>query len=123
MVTSAPDSWKSCHALVIAVFEGTRDYKGAEKRLIGRLGYSAMRAAGRLAFGKGTRNRKMFVHATAQASGFLSQFQYYLSLVRVIEALPDELCSQLDALRGRASFYVGQLFESLLSGRGDRSNE
>ena len=108
------DAWKSGHALVMAVLDARQSYQGRDKRLVGRLAYTAIRAVGKLAFGKGTGNRKMFLMATARAGGFLSEFQYHLSLVRVMGVLPEALCGQLDALRGRASFYVGQLMESLL---------
>ncbi len=112
------DAWKSGHDLVIAVLEGTEDYKGPEKRMVRRLGYLAIRAVGRVAFGKGTGNRKMFLQALMRAQGYLSEFQYQLSLARAMDVLPEALCTKCDALRGRATFYAQQLFEKVLSGPG-----
>jgi hypothetical protein len=111
------DAWKGCHELLMAVLDTAKGYQGREKKVVGRLVYTAMRAAGRIAFGKGTGNRQMFLRATARAGGFLSEFQYYLSLVRVMAILPEPVCGSFDALRGRASFYVHQLMESLLAPR------
>jgi hypothetical protein len=109
------DAWKSCHALVLAVFEATRNYKGAERQLIGRLTWLAFRAPAKLAFGKGSGNRRMFLHATARVSGYLSEFSYVLSLVRVMSLLSVAMCDRIDALRGRAAFYVRQLLDKLMT--------
>jgi hypothetical protein len=108
------DAWKSCHALTLAVYQATREFRARDPRLVRRLCYTATRAGGRVAFGSGTRNRRMFRTAAARASGYLTEFAYDLSLARVMEVLPEKLCTQLDALRGRAAFYTSQLLNSLL---------
>lgn len=109
------DAWKSCNALLMAIADALGHYRGPEKKLIGRLFYTALRATGRIAFGNATGNRKMFLYAVSQAAGFVSECQSHLSLARVMGVLPLPACDQCDALRGRASFYLGQLFESLLA--------
>ena len=119
------DAWKACHALVLATFQATEECFKKDPQIARRLQYTAMRAGGKLAFGSGTRNRRMFRLAVARVSGYLAEFAYQLSLARVIGLIPDKTCDQLHALRGRAAFYSLQLLQSLLSpprrGRGDRS--
>jgi 23S rRNA-intervening sequence protein len=109
------DAWKACHALALAVYEATHGKSKRDPQLIGAMRRNSLLAASKLAFGCGTRHRKLFLLATHRATGYLSTFAYDLSLCRVMTVLPHDVCTRLDALRGRASFYAGQLLESLLT--------
>jgi hypothetical protein len=106
------DAWKSSHALVLAVHEATEKLK-RDDELVYRLNYTSLRAAGKIAFGAGCGNRRMFLYAVQRSAGFLAEFGYYLSLARVMGVLTDQVWKRLDALRGRAAFYTWQLLESL----------
>lgn len=108
------DAWKGCHALVLAVIPAIRSHGKAEPQLSSLLAYTSGRAAAKLAFGSGTRNRKLFRMAVARSAGFLGEFGYWLSVTRVMGVLPENVFKELDALRGRASFYTWQLLESLI---------
>jgi hypothetical protein len=117
------DAWKSTHALVLAVYDALppkvlrHSPHGAHAA---RLHRSALRAVGRIAFGSGTRNRKMFRRAVERAAGHLSEFAYQLAIARTQGVLLGDVADRLGALRGRASFYTWQLLESLLSAGGTR---
>lgn len=113
------DAWKGCHALVLAVHKFTDNKIDQDPRLIMRLRYIALRAAGKLAFGSGTRNRRMFQRAAERSAGYLSEFAYHLAFARVMGLLSEENCKRLDALRGRAAFYTFQLLEGLMEARGN----
>lgn len=108
------DAWKAAHALVLAVLTETKDRLEHDPDLVTLLQWTALRAAGKIAFGSGTRNRRMFLHAMERSCGFLSEFRYHLSLARVTGLLAEATCTRLDALRGRAAFYGRQLLEDLL---------
>lgn len=111
------DAWKGCHALALAMLTTAKHTVNREPWLIRRLCDHAVASAGKLAFGSGTRNRRMFRQAVARSAGHLSAFGYHLGLARVMGILPEKECTQLDALRGRAAFYTWQLLESLLAPR------
>jgi hypothetical protein len=108
------DAWKACHALFLAVHEATDAKAEQEPEMVMLLQWSALRSAGKLAFGSGTRNRRMFLHATERACGWLSEVAYQLAVLRVMGLLTEEAHKRLDALRGRAAFYTWQLLEQLL---------
>ena len=116
------DAWKACHTLTLATFKAVDDCSRLDPVLTRRLRYSSSRSGAKLAFGSGTRNKRMFRMSVARVSGYLTEFAYDLSLARVMGVIPAQVCDQLDALRGRASFYTFQLMKSLLSppGRGER---
>lgn len=109
------DAWKSCHALVLAVLEVTGDRAEQDPDLVAQLRWTAMRAAAKLAFGTGTRDRKMFRHAAGWSAGYLAEFAYHLSLARAMGVLAEAAAQRVDALRGRATFYTWQLLESLMA--------
>lgn len=108
------DAWKACHALFLAVYETTKAKAEQEPELVMLVQWSALRSAGKLAFGSGTRNRRMFLHATERTCGFLSEVAYQLAVLRVMGLLTEEAHKRLDALRGRAAFYTWQLLEQLM---------
>jgi four helix bundle protein len=110
------DAWKSAHALVLALYEALPP--SAVQLLPGaayaaRLHRSALRAVGRIAFGSGTRSRRMFRRAAEQAAGHLSEFAYQLAIAQARGVLPAEVADRLAALRGRASCYTWQLLDTL----------
>jgi len=75
-----------------------------------------------VAFGSGTHNRRMFRAAIARSAGYLAELRYHLSLARVMGALSEKVCIELDALRGRASFYSFELLKSLMGPRKGKSD-
>jgi hypothetical protein len=112
------DAWKSTQALVLALYDvlPPKAWRNSPHAAhAARLHRSALRAVGRIAFGAGTRNRKMFRRAVERAVGHLSEFAYQLALARSHGVLQPAIADRLSALRGRASFYTWQLLESLLS--------
>ena len=109
------DAYKACDALFKAVHEATKGIMDRDPELLYHLCRNALRATLKLAYGSGTRNRKMFLQSVQRTRGYLSAFAYAVSLARVMGVLSDEVCTRLEALRGRASFYTWQLFESLLT--------
>ena len=119
------DAWKACHALTLATYQAARDCAKQDPQIARHLRYASSRSGAKLAFGSGTRNRRMFRSAVSRVAGYLAEFTYELSLARLMGVIPDKTCDQLDALRGRASFYTFQLLHSLLlpprRGRRDRS--
>ena len=108
------DAWKSCNELVLTAFKEIAASSGGDKDVRQRLRATCLRAAAKVAFGAGTGSNKMFMQAVMRSAGYLSEFAYHLSIARVIGDLPEGLCAQLDALRGRASFYTWQLLNSLM---------
>ncbi len=108
------DAWKACHALVLATMRAVKG-RELEQDLLDQLCYTSIRSASKLAFGAGTQSRKMFLHSAERSAGYLSEFAYILNLARVMGALPDKVCTELDALRGRASFYTVRLLTSLIA--------
>ncbi len=109
------DAWKACDALVKAVFDATKEIESRDPELLGHICRNSLRAAVKLAYGCGTQNRKMLVMSVQRTAGYLSAFAYNISLARVMGVLPQDVCTRLEALRGRASFYTWQLFETLLT--------
>jgi four helix bundle protein len=108
------EAWKTCHALVLAVYQATEGKHKQDPDLIERLRYTAMRAASKIAFGSGTGHRKMFMRAVMYSAGYLAEFTYHLTMARVMGILPERACSQLDGLRGRATFYTRRLLDSFI---------
>ncbi len=108
------DAWKACHALVLATDAAIKGRDDHEHDLLDQIAYTAIRSAAKLAFGAGTHNRKMFLRSAERSAGYLSEFAYVLNLVRVMSVLPEKVCAELDALRGRASFYTVRLLTSLI---------
>ena len=117
------DAWKSSNALTLAIYQLTKDEGGRDPQLVRRLRHLALRTTGKIAFGSGTHNYKMFRAAVARSSGYLAEFGYYLSLARVMAVLPEKVCDQVDALRGRAAFYTFQLLNSLLAPRDPKKRD
>lgn len=112
------EAWKACYALLLAVDEATRGMTERDPQLIHDLVHSALRAGGKLAFGAGTRDKRMFLTSIHQTAGYLSALAYSLSLARVMSLLHEETCARLDALRGRASFYTWQLLDTVITAPG-----
>jgi hypothetical protein len=117
------DAWNSANALVLALYEAlppTAKRPTSHAAHVARLHRSALRAVGRIAFGSGTRSRRMFRRAAERAAGHLAEFAYQLAVAQAQGVVPAEVADRLAALRGRASFYTWQLLETLLPTGGDR---
>ena len=102
------DAWKRCHMLALATHQATDQRMEQEPELLGRLQFTSIRAAARIAFGSAVRG-KMRRLAAAQAAGYLTEYEYHLSLVRVMGVLADDVCGRLRYLRERATEYTEQL--------------
>ncbi len=102
------DSWNACHALVLAVLRET-DGIEREPLTVERLRYLALRAAGKIAFGSGTGSRTMLRRSAELSAGWLTELAYDLDLAEVMGVISRESCERLNALCGRAQFYVMKL--------------
>jgi len=102
------DAWKRCHVLALATHQATQQRLEQEPELLGRLQFTSVRAAARIAFGSALRGRPRRM-AAAQAGGYLAEYEYHLSLVRVMGVLADDVCGRLHHLRERAAEYTEQL--------------
>jgi hypothetical protein len=111
------DAWKSSHALTIAAYKAATEAPRSDPRLVRRICDLALRATAKVAFGSGTHSRRMFRAAIARSAGYLTELGYHLSLARVMGVLPEKVCIELDALRGRATFYSFELLEALMGPR------
>jgi hypothetical protein len=100
------DSWKTCHALVLAVYKDTEEAVEREPMTANRLRYLALRAAGKLAFGSGTGSRTMLRHAAEYSAGHLTELGHDLVMTEATGLLSKDRCERLQALCGRAHFYV-----------------
>ena len=103
------DAWKRCHVLALAVYQATSGRLDKEPDLLGRMRVTAVRAAARIAFGSGSGRTRTLCVAAGQAAGYLSEFGYHLSLVRVMGVLADGVCARLEHLRARAAEHTEQL--------------
>ncbi len=109
------DAWKGCHALVLTTLKTIDGLERRDSDLLDRLSRTALTAAGKIAFGSGSRNRKMLLWGVQRAAGALSEFAYHLSIANVMGVLPEATCKRLGALRGRAAFYTWQLLRTLIA--------
>ena len=100
------DSWKACHALTLAVFEATKPLLKIDAEAADRLRLSALLSASKLARGAGTGSERLLRQCAELSAGHLSEFEYHLKMTRVLGLIPNKACERLNALRGRAVFYV-----------------
>jgi four helix bundle protein len=107
------DSWKACHALTLGLYQATKPLLEQDPELAERLRLAALLSACKLARGAGTGNRTVMRQCAEQSAGHLAEVGYQLELARVLDLIPPDACQRLDALRGRAAFY---LWKELLAG-------
>jgi len=100
------DAWKVCHELTLGVYEATKPMLDPEPDIAHQLRLAALLAAAKLARGVGTGNRVMFRECAGMAAGHLSEVSYYLNTTHVMGLVCDATHQRLDALRGRALFYL-----------------
>jgi four helix bundle protein len=100
------DAWKVCHQLTLGVYEATKPMLEPEPDLAHQLRLAALLAAAKLARGAGTGSRVMFRQCAEMSVGHLSEVRYYLNFAHVMGFVSDQTRQKLDALRGRASFYI-----------------
>jgi hypothetical protein len=103
------DAWKACHALFLAIHADSEKWRERDSSLADCLQRSALKAASKLAFGSGTGSRKMLRHAAEWSAGYLSKLCHDLALATALGLVERERARELDALRGRATFYVWKL--------------
>jgi len=100
------DAWKVCHELTLGVYETTKPMLDSEPDIAHQLRLAALLAAGKLARGAGTGNTVMFRECAGMSAGHLSEVSYYLNIANVMGLVSDAAQQKLDALRGRALFYI-----------------
>lgn len=99
------DAWKGCHELCVATLKLVRGKKSADD-ILRLLSGAALRAVGRVAFGAGSGDRRMLLRSLYAVQGWLWSYAAHLEVARVMGVLTEQECINLDALRGRASFYT-----------------
>jgi four helix bundle protein len=114
------DSWKACHALALCVYEATRPLLEQNQDIAERLRLAALLSACKLARGAGTGSRALMRQCAELSAGHLSEVGYHLKLAWATNLISPETYRRLDALRGRASFYV---WKELLAGSGRPKDE
>ncbi len=100
------DAWKVCHELTLGIYDVTKSLLDPEPDIAHQLRLSALLATAKLARGAGTNNRMMFRQCAEMSAGHLSEIRCYLSLAHVMGLVSDSNQRRLDALRGRACFYI-----------------
>ena len=100
------DAWKVCHQLALGVYEATEPMLDTEPDIAHQLRLAALLAASKLARGAGTGNKTMFRECAGMSAGHLSEVSYHLNIAHAMGFLSDETQQKLDALRGRALFYL-----------------
>ena len=100
------DAWKVCHQLTLGVYEATRPMLDTEPDIAHQLRLAALLAAAKLARGAGTGNKTMFRECAGMTAGHLSEVSYHLNIAHVMGFISDATQQKLDALRGRALFYL-----------------
>lgn len=111
------DAWKACHELVLAVYRATDELPERERLLRDRMRAAALVAPAKLANGSARQDRQAFLRHVALAGGFLAEFGYVLQLAKERELIRPRTVRELDALRGRATFYAWKLYDSLTAPR------
>lgn len=107
------EAWKLAHQLVLELYRATKPIEERDPDLTQRLRYAAIRASGRIAFGSGSGNWRMFIAAAGQAQSYFAEISYLLGLVKVLELLPEEECIRLDHLQSMAMEDTMKLINSL----------
>jgi four helix bundle protein len=100
------DAWKVCHELTLGVYEATKPLVESEPGIAHQLRLAALLAAAKLARGAGTGSKIMFRQCAEMAAGHLSEVRYYLNIAHVMGLVSECVRGKLDALRGRANFYI-----------------
>jgi four helix bundle protein len=100
------DAWKVCHELTLGVYETTKPMLDSDPDIAHQLRLAALLAAAKLARGAGTGNMTMFRECAGMSAGHLSEVSYYLNIAHVMGLVSDATQQKLDALRGRALFYI-----------------
>ena len=100
------DSWKACHALALGVYDATKPLLERDPEIAEQLRLAALLATSKLARGAGMGTRRTMRQCAELSAGHLSEVGYHLKLAGVMGLIPQETCQRLDALRGRAFFYV-----------------
>ena len=100
------DAWNVCHELTLGVYETTKPRLDSEPGIAHQLRLAALLSAAKLARGAGTGNKVMFLECAGMSAGHLSEVSYYLNIAHVMGLVSDATQRKLDALRGRALFYI-----------------
>jgi len=107
------DAFQACHQLTLAAHRIGMKIGEHDKHLASRLQAAAVVAASRIARGAGSRSNRVFSGCVDRTACALAEFAAYLDLARDLDFLPADDHHELEALGGRALFYVSKLRVSL----------
>lgn len=108
------DAWKVSHELALAVHRATDGSSAARGHAcVRQLRLAAILAPAKLAHGSARRSRRVFQRFVELVLGYLAEVSYYLRVARELGLLPEQAVRQLNAQRGRATFYAWKLYLSL----------
>lgn len=108
------DAHKVLHELVISLYKATDTTKDNDvHEIIVHLRWAAIRAPAKLAHGS-VRGRKVFMRFVGLVMGYLMEIAYLLKTARDVCLIPEAKWQELDAVRGRATFYTNKLWEDLM---------
>lgn len=112
------DAFKACHELAIRAYRIAEGLDERDPELAAALWGAALHASGRIARGAGFRNRRMFAFCLDRTLAALSEVGYDLTMARGLDLLTEEVCRELESLRGRAVFYTTKLILALTGNPG-----
>ena len=108
------DAHKVLHELAIALYRATDGKQDDDvHEIIAHLRWAAIRAPAKLAHGS-VRGRKVFIRFVGLVMGYLMEISYLLKAARDLCLIAESKWQELDAVRGRATFYTNKLWEDLL---------
>jgi hypothetical protein len=103
------DAWKACDSLFFEIRRETQAWRERDPGMADRLQRTALKSASKLAFGSGTGSQKRLRRAAEWSAGYLSQLGHDLAVATALGLVEPQHYQRLDALRGRATFYVWRL--------------
>jgi hypothetical protein len=87
---------------------------------LGAMNYCALRAVGKIAFGVGSRNKRMYRYSIHQCMSWLIEYGCNLDVAREQKLLDAATCDRLESLRGRGYFYACKIIEDeIKAGNGE----
>ena len=107
-------AWKTCHALVIAIYKATERFPRDERYgLTSQMRRAAFSAAVNIAEGAAKRGSAEFRRFLDISLGSLSELSYEITLARELGMLSPEAAEGLSDLHTRASQLVWRLYEAV----------
>jgi len=107
------DAFRVCHELALRIYRAAEQIEKRDPELAAQLWSAALIAAGRIARGSGTGNKRMFALCLDRTLGALAEIGHDLKMARIMDLTPEETERELESLRGRAVFYTTKLLTGL----------